>query len=124
MVRRLFNQFNNLGKNTERSKMKSNSDFDQYYDEECDIYYVTFKTGEPSHIVELNNVILVEVGMFSSLPTGFRILNYSKSKLTNISFSVKDIHKKIGNIIKERSPQPSERTSQFESALNKILAIS
>jgi uncharacterized protein YuzE len=104
------------------TKGQMNVDFDEYYDEECDIYYVTFKTGEPSHVVELNDILLIEVGMFTSLPTGFRILNYSKNNVKGVAFNLKAIRKEIGSIAKERSSSPSERTSQFEAALNKVLA--
>jgi len=99
--------------------MKGNIEFNEYYDEESDIYYVTFKTGEPSHVIELNDILLLEVGMFSALPTGFRILNYSKQK--GISFNIKEIRKEVGNITKERSIPPSNRADQFEAALKELL---
>jgi hypothetical protein len=50
------------------------------YDQEEDIYYVTVKTGEPSFVVENDDRLLIEAGIFTGLPTGFRILNFSKNK--------------------------------------------
>jgi len=50
------------------------------YDSEEDIYYVTFKTGEPSCVIEHDDILLLEKGIFTGLPTGFRILNFSKHK--------------------------------------------
>lgn len=56
-----------------------NIELSEQYDKESDVYYVTVKTGEPSIIEEANDdVFLVEKGIFTNLPTGFRILNYSK----------------------------------------------
>lgn len=52
----------------------------EQYDQDADIYYVTMKTGEPSVVKEHDDRLLVEFGMFTHLPTGFRILNYSKNK--------------------------------------------
>jgi hypothetical protein len=56
------------------------------YDQEDDIYYVTMKTGEPSFAEEYDDTLLVEFGMFTNLPTGFRILNYAKNKMKADSF--------------------------------------
>lgn len=50
----------------------------EYYDEEADVYYVTFETGEPSSVVEVDDVILLEVGVYSHALTGFRVLGYKK----------------------------------------------
>lgn len=49
------------------------------YDKDNDIMYVTFGTGEPSFAVEVDDVVILEIGAFSNLFTGFRILNYSKN---------------------------------------------
>lgn len=41
------------------------TDFSERYDEEDDIYYVTFKTGEPSYCIEVDDLLVLEVGIFS-----------------------------------------------------------
>ena len=55
----------------------TNVDVSEIYDAEGDTYYVTFKTGEPSYCVEVDDLLLLEVGLFTNLPTGFRILNFA-----------------------------------------------
>src|SRR5690348_1063651 len=52
----------------------------EQYDQEDDIYYVTVQTGEPSIVLEHDDQLLIEVGIFTRLPTGLRILNYTKQK--------------------------------------------
>jgi hypothetical protein len=52
----------------------------EQYDKEGDVYYVTLKTGEPSIAVEHDDVLVMEMGIFTKLPTGFRILNYTRHK--------------------------------------------
>ena len=52
----------------------------EQYDKEGDVYYVTLKTGEPSVAVEHDDVLVMEMGIFTKMPTGFRILNYTKHK--------------------------------------------
>ena len=94
-----------------------NIDFSEYYDEEDDIYYVTFKTGEPSGVVELDDILLLEVGVFTGLPTGFRILNYSKHKVDGVRFA--KINQAMTSAKKEFQTAFSARTKQFEQALER-----
>lgn len=68
------------------------------YDQEDDVYYVTVKTGEPSLVMEHDDRILFEVGIFTGMPTGFRILNFTKNKeaVTGFKNNFKEICKKAG----------------------------
>lgn len=70
-----------------------NIDFSETYDQEDDIYYVTFKAGEPSYCLEVDDVILLEVGLFTHLPTGFRILNFHKHKVKSVPIA--DLTRKV-----------------------------
>ena len=54
--------------------------YSKIYNEEDDVYYVTFKTGEPSYCLEVDDRLLVEMGLFTNLPTGFRILDFKKNR--------------------------------------------
>lgn len=53
------------------------------YDEFGDVLYVTFGTGEPSYCEEIDDFLLLEVGIFSNLPTGFRLIGF-KEKIKDI----------------------------------------
>ena len=55
-----------------------NNSFSEIYNEEDDIYYVTFRTGEPSYCLEMDDRLLIEMGLFTNLPTGFRIHGFKK----------------------------------------------
>jgi len=44
------------------------------YDEFADVLYVTFGSEEPSYCEEIDDLLLIERGMFSKIPTGFRII--------------------------------------------------
>jgi uncharacterized protein YuzE len=100
-----------------------NLDFSETYDQEDDTYYVTFKTGEPSYCIEVDDVLLLEVGMFTNLPTGFRILNFHKNHVTPVE--LKALSKKVKKTLEEsRKSLPTiyERESRVNSALEKVLA--
>lgn len=95
-----------------------NIDFSETYDQEDDIYYVTFKTGEPSSCVEVDDELLLEVGLFTNLPTGFRILNFHKNKVKALV-----LIKKVKNALsKSTPPTVQQRQTAIESALEKVLA--
>ena len=47
------------------------------YDEEADVLYVTFGT-ELSYCEEIDDRLLVERGIFSNNPTGYRIIHFKR----------------------------------------------
>ena len=99
-----------------------NIDFSEKYDQEDDIYYVSFKTGEPSCVVEINDVILLEVGMFTNMPTGFRILNFKKHKVGSVRIIFKKIRKTVENAAKNLQSIIRSREDQLERKLEEVLA--
>lgn len=98
-----------------------NLDFSETYDQENDTYYVTFKTGEPSYCIEVDDVILLEMGMFSNLPTGFRILNFAKNKVKRLELKVliKNLQDSLRSV---PPPRSEERRAAIEQALEKVFA--
>jgi len=102
-------------------KGSMNIDFSEYYDEEDDIYYVTFKTGEPSGVLELDDILLLEVGAFTGLPTGFRILNYSKHKIDGVEIAVKKAKEAMSTMKKGFPAMLDTRSKQVTRALQKTM---
>lgn len=93
-----------------------NIPFNEHYDEEDDIYYVTFKTGEPSYCIEIDDILILEVGMFSGLPTGFRILNYTKNDVGAVGI-FKMVKKTIDQIDR---PSLGDREKRLKAALQSV----
>lgn len=98
-----------------------NINFSECYNEEDDVYYVTFKTGEPSGVVELDDILLLEVGVFTGLPTGFRILNYSKHKIGQVQIEFKKVKQAIDTARKDFPGILDARTKQVAQALERTL---
>lgn len=94
--------------------------FSEMYDRESDTYYLTFNTGEPSYCVEADDVLLIEVGLFSNLPTGFRILNFSKSNARPVELTV--ARARCDEIFRMLSDRAGQRKAQLEEALEKVVA--
>ena len=101
---------------------KMNLPLSQVYNEEDDICYVTFKTGEPSYCLEVDDVLIMELGIFTNLPTGFRILNFSKNRVESIEFRIR-IFKKIKETLdKIHPPKLGDRETQVRKALEEVLS--
>jgi len=100
---------------------KMNIPFSENYNEEDDVYYVTFKTGEPSYCYEVDDVLVLELGLFTQLPTGFRILNFNKNKVAvvGIGMLVKKIKEALHKI---DQPRLIERETQVKRALEEVFA--
>ena len=103
-------------------KGSMNIEFSEKYDQEDDVYYVTFQTGEPSYAVELDDVLLLELGMYTNLPTGFRILNFNKHKVGSVQIMVRKIRKKIAELGKTMRTDLHCRETRIERTLEKVLA--
>jgi hypothetical protein len=108
----------------EKMNRISNADeieLSERYDQEDDIYYVTLKTGEPSIAVEHDDRLLLEVGIFTGLPTGFRIFNFTKNKeaVSGFKNQFKEACKKAGLRKITESKVRQERMDKF---FDKVMA--
>jgi len=96
-------------------------EFSEQYDQEDDVYYVTFKTGEPSRVEECDDSLLIEVGIFTGLPTGFRIMNFSQNRKAALGF--KDVLKKLHSIAKSHiDSEERALESRFNHFIDKVIA--
>lgn len=104
-------------------KIKTNIEVDETYDKEGDVYYVTFKTGEPSVAMEVDDMLIMEVGVFTKMPTGFRILNYKRHNIGEVRCI--DILKSVKEAIKEARegilPAFKQREQSAISTLERVL---
>jgi hypothetical protein len=103
-----------------RIKNADDMELSERYDAEDDIYYVTIKTGEPSFAIEHDDRLIIENGLFTRMPTGFRILNYSKIKNARYFKEVfKEVCKKA-SLSRER--ELKARTEKIDRFLEKVEA--
>ena len=103
-------------------KGKMNIDFEEVYDQESDVYYVSFKTGEPSYAVEIDDILIMEEGIFTGMPTGFRILNYKSNPVDHVAILVKKVRKVMVATGKDIKNRLHDRENQLEQSLEKVLA--
>ena len=100
---------------------KMNIPFSEVYNEEDDVYYVSFKTAEPSYCLEVDDVLVIELGLFTNLPTGFRILNFNKNKVNHVAIGV--LFKKFKKILQAVDrPTLGDRETQLKKAIEEVLS--
>ena len=87
------------------------------YDNEADVLYVSFGTNEPSYCEPLNNFLLLELGMFTNQPTGFRIIQPRKRDIKKIVVILqKTLHQKIIKEIQQREKFIRKALTQIEKS--------
>lgn len=97
-----------------------------HYDEESDILYVYFGEKEPTYVENIDDLLLLEIGWFSGLPKGFRILgpkyhNISSVKLTMV---IRQIQEQVRRLMESRRKAIKEQEpifTNFCGALPNIL---
>ncbi len=104
-----------------RSALPEDLEIAERYDSDSDVYYVTVRTGEPSIVQEHDDRMLIEVGIFTKLPTGFRVLNYSKLQ-TEVGIFKRVFLEQCKRLGLQRIKQTSAWTRQFDKALHEELA--
>ncbi len=94
--------------------------WEEVYDHENDVYYLSFGTGEPSYCVEVDDSLLIEIGLYSGLPTGYRLLN--KTKISTQPTPKAEVIKRISEVLGSLStPTMSDRETAVKRSLDKVL---
>ena len=86
-----------------------------HYDKESDVLYVNFGEKEPTYVENIDDFLLLEIGWFSSLPRGFRIIgpryhNVSSVKLTMV---IKRIQKQVRQLMEDQRKAIKEQEPVF-----------
>jgi hypothetical protein len=97
-----------------------------HYDEGADTLYFHFgNDNEPVYSEDIDNGVMVEIGWFSGMPKGFRVLGFKESRINPISL-VKTAFEEIKRIYQERIEELQQREHReidgYEENLPNMLA--
>jgi len=92
------------------------------YDEESDVLYVRFvDDNEPTFVENVDDILLLEIGWFSGLPKGFRILGPKYHKIRNLkTLVVVKLKKQLRQIMKEKRHLLEQQEPIFTNICDKI----
>jgi hypothetical protein len=87
------------------------------YDKDADVLYVSFAADqEPTFVENVDDFLLLEIGWFSRLPKGFRILGPKYHNITSIRAKiVKQVQKHLHELMEERRKAIKEQEPVFTS---------
>ena len=98
------------------------------YDERADVLYVNFGFDELSISNEINEDLVVDIGYYSGLVTGFRVISPRRKKIS-VSLIVEKMIPRVQRIAKKRvreslGPVENLKPRQSRSELKTLLATS
>jgi hypothetical protein len=96
------------------------------YDKESDVLYVRFfDDNEPTFVENVDDILLLEIGWFSGLPKGFRILGpkYHNIGSINVTVMAKQIKKQIRQLMEEKRKAIKEQEPIFTHIFDKLPSI-
>ena len=86
------------------------------YGEESDVLFISFGTNEPSFTEEVDDLICVERGMFTSHITGFRVVGIRHHRIKSIDVVIK----KIDRLIERDRKQIEKECARAQKILPKL----
>jgi len=86
------------------------------YDKDADILYVRISSDqEPTFVENVDDVLLLEIGWFSGLPKGFRILGPKYHSIQSVTMVVRQIKKQVRQLMEEKRKAIKEQEPVFAS---------
>ena len=76
-----------------------------HYDADADVLYIDFGFDEPCFTEDLDGFLMIDVGWFSKLPRGAKIISPKAKKITSVSMIVSRVEKSCRQLIKQRKKQ-------------------
>jgi hypothetical protein len=95
------------------------------YDKDADVLYVRFNPNkEPTFVENVDDLLLFEIGWFTGLPKGFRILGPHYQDVGSIKVTIaKHIKKQLRQFMEEKRKAIKEQEPVFASFCDKLPSI-
>jgi len=90
-----------------------------HYDSETDILYISFVDDEPTYTESVDDILYLELGCFSGIPKGFRIMSPKARKLKKIDITT--IVKHLKQVVEHRRKELKEEEHIFGEILEQQL---
>ena len=104
---------------------KKEIDVRHQYDRESDVLYVRFGEQEPTYVENLDDFVLIEIGWFSGLPRGVRLIGPKYHKITSVQLTmvVKQIQKQVRELMEHRRQLIKQQEPMFANFCNTLPQI-
>jgi|SRR5438128_1580752 len=91
------------------------------YDEHTDVLSAVFGTGEPSYSEEVDDLLILDFGIYSGTPTGFQVLHVREIGIEKVEVVLKRVFKEVKTREEEtRDILFSNRNRLFKNAIRSV----
>ena len=101
--------------------MNDKTNITQHYDKDADVLYIDFGSDEPCFTESTDGTLLIDIGWFSKLPRGIRIISPKAQKIEQFGFFIARIEKTCRNIMEKRVKQIQTEEPIFQDILGETL---
>ncbi len=79
--------------------------FTHHYDQDADVLYISLGIDEPAYTENIDDMLMIDIGWFSGLPRGFRILGpkYHKLKALNLNMIVQQVGSQFKTLMEQQA---------------------
>ncbi|MBN1796712.1 MAG: DUF2283 domain-containing protein [Sedimentisphaerales bacterium] len=95
---------------------------EHHYDSEEDVLYISFADDEPTYTESIDDLLYIELGWFSGVPKGFRIMSPRANNIDIIGFVVKQLKQVVEHRRKELKQEEELFGSMLKQKLPEMLA--
>lgn len=93
----------------------------QHYDEKADILYIDFGSDEPCFTEDLDGFLMIDIGWFSKLPRGLRVVSPKSLKVRSIKMVITQAEKQCKDLMEQQAKQIETSEPVLKDALNSVL---
>jgi hypothetical protein len=98
----------------------------QHYDELADILYIDFGSDEPCYTEAISGIIMIDIGWFSKLPRGVKIISPKAHSIKAVGFEmiITQVEKACRQFMEQQAKQIKTEESELPDILNQRLSKS
>ena len=74
-----------------------------HYDNLADILYIDFGSDEPCFTEDLNGFLMIDIGWFSKLPRGARIISPKALKVSSVKMVIQQIEESCRDLMEKQA---------------------
>jgi uncharacterized protein YuzE len=93
---------------------------EHHYDPEADILYISLADDEPTYTESIDDILYLEMGWFSGIPKGFRIMS-AMAKRININITSTFIIKHLKQVVEDRRKELKQEEVVFGNMIKQQL---
>jgi len=87
----------------------------QHYDDEAKVLYVAFGNDEPAYTETIDDTFMLEIGWFSGLPQGIRVVVPQKKKIKSVDVTlvIQQLKQKVRSLMESRQRLTTQQEPAF-----------